>query len=310
MKINRLAAASVALLFATSAAFIACSKENEGINNKQAQAQNNSNSNFKETNPITHRVEFPRVKGGKSIIVTHTLSDGEVNFSLEWDGEKRSNRWTCYQQYASNSKTNTGRWQNKQNQYPSDPKIPYTMAFSDDHFYGSGYDHGHLCPSADRLNSKEANRQTFFISNMQPQLKKFNGSDANGGIWLTMEHKMRAALNINSKDTMFVCRGGTIDKENQIKEHRRDGFIVPGYYFSTAVMKYYDAYRNKWEYKAIAFWFEHKNNQDKSLKPYVISIDELEQLTGIDFFCNLPDDIENKIEAADKESMIKVWNII
>ena len=54
-------------------------------------------------------------------------------------------------------------------------------------------------------------------------------------------------------------------------------------------------------YKAIAFWVEHTNGTDtttgNALSKYIVSIDELERLTGIDFFCNLPDDIENVVEA-------------
>ena len=56
--------------------------------------------------------------------------------------------------------------------------------------------------------------------------------------------------------------------------------------------------KNKQGYKAIGFWVEHLN-EDRSndnLIDYVVSIDELERLTGIDFFCNLPDDEEEQAE--------------
>lgn len=268
----------------------------------------NSNSNFSNDNIITHRLEFPHLRGGNNIILTHKLSDGEVNYSVEWDGDKKSNRWTCYQQYASNRAIRTHRWRGEP-QYPSDPLLPTSMSFTEDLYWYTGYDHGHLCPSADRLSSSEANRQTFYLTNMQPQAKKFNGSDPKGGIWLTMENKMRASLNIYSNDTMFICRGGTIDNESQIKERLRGGLIVPGYFFSTAILKYYNYHYKKWEYKPIAFWFKHEDNQDSSLAPYIVSIDELEKLTGIDFFCNLPDNIEKQVEAVSKENIIKLWNI-
>ena len=56
--------------------------------------------------------------------------------------------------------------------------------------------------------------------------------------------------------------------------------------------------KNTEGYKAMAFWIEHKVGTDdgNALKQYVISIDELEQLTDIDFFCNLPDDVEESVE--------------
>lgn len=312
MKLKAFKIRPTALLFFAALAFTACSKDNDKpICGGEAPTTNNSNSNLKEANRNTHLLEFPRIKGGKSIIITHRLNNerDEINYSLEWDGEKKSNRWTCYEIYKSNAQQNTNRWYNPSNQYPADPLISSTMKFTNDHYWNTGYDHGHLCPSADRLNSLEANQQTFYISNMQPQLKAFNGSARGGGIWLTMEKKIRGEFNKNSKDTMFICRGGTIDKLSQIKETRRDGFIVPGYFFSAALMKYYNSTRNKWEYKAIGFWFKHENNQNPSLRPYVVNIKELESLTGLDFFCNLPDDIENKVESLPKETIINLWNI-
>lgn len=299
------------LLFVAAIFLSACDSDNSNSpddDNGKAIA-NNKNSNLKESNQYTHRLEFPKLKGGKSIVVTHIdQSTDEVNYSIEWDGEKKSNRWTCYQLYQSNSKWNVGRWYGNP-QYPSDPLIPASMAFSYDPYWNTGYDHGHLCPSADRRNTDEAQKQTFYISNMQPQLSAFNGSAKGGGIWLTMENKIRAAFNINSKDTMFICRGGTIDESSKVKAYLRNGFIVPGYFFSAALMKYYNYAHKKWEYKAIGFWFKHENNQDSSLKPYVVNIKELEELTHIDFFCNLPDDIEKKIESIDKDIVIKLWNI-
>ena len=292
-------------IFIAAISLASCSSEN-GNSTKDDTPKiiaNNNNSNLKEVNQYTHRLEFPKVKGGKSIVVTHIgQSSAEVNYSLEWDGEKKSNRWTCYQLYQSNSKWNTGRWYGNP-QYPSDPLIPASMVFGYDPYWNTGYDHGHLCPSADRRNSEEAQKQTFYISNMQPQLSAFNGSAKGGGIWLTMENKIRDAFNINSLDTMFICRGGTIDQSTQVKTYLRNGFIVP------ALLKYYNNVHKKWEYKAIGFWFKHENNQEKSLKPYVVNIKELENLTHIDFFCNLPDDIEKKVEGLNKDIIINLWNI-
>ena len=89
-----------ALLFFAALAFTACSKDNDKpIGGGEAPTTNNSNSNLKEANRNTHLLEFPRVKGGKSIIITHRLNNerDEINYSLEWDGEKKSNRWTCYE---------------------------------------------------------------------------------------------------------------------------------------------------------------------------------------------------------------------
>ena len=100
---------------------------------------NNINSNLKDLRNVTHRLEFPKLKGGTVTVLTHKLRTGEVNYSVEWDIEKMSNRWTCYQIYASNAQQNAERKpQNSPNLYPMDPLWTANAFFSDDPYYGSG----------------------------------------------------------------------------------------------------------------------------------------------------------------------------
>ena len=240
------------------------------------------------------RLEFPRIKDdGNNLVVVHTTLDYGVNYSVEWDCNKKSQRWSCYQMYDANSVANTSRYYSDTNQYPQDPDIPAVLRFASDPFWGSGFDHGHICPSADRLCSAEANYQTFFLSNMQPQYNKFNA-----GLWAKMEAQVRKwnvqVLNKKKfRDTLYVCKGGTIDNPEQIMMTTSKGLLVPRYFYMALLCK------NSEGYKALAFWVEHENrndNADNNLFPYVISIDELEDRTGIDFFCNLPDDQEKEVE--------------
>ena len=274
----------------------------------------NVNRNDASQEPALQRLEFPKVKGGKSIVIVHSTDDEYgINYSLEWDCNKRSQRWSCYQMYATNRVTKTSRYypdtSKGEVQYPYDPDLSENYYFSSDPYRGTGYDHGHICPSADRLYSKEANIQTFYLTNMQPQRNLFNA-----GIWEMMENKLRTWIHqsSNSKDTLFVCKGGTIDaveSEGGIKDpiltKLSSGLIVPKYFFMALL------YKSKSGYKALAFWAEHLNEDHSSdpLKNYVINIDELERRTGIDFFCNLPDDIENEVEATSVEDIKWLWNL-
>lgn len=66
---------------------------------------------------------------------------------------------------------------------------------------------------------------------------------------------------------------------------------MPKYYF-TAILSVKNG-----KYHALGLWFEHKSNKDTKLRNYAVTIDRLEKLTGIDFFCNLPDATENEVEA-------------
>lgn len=270
-------------------------------------AGQNINRNDISVEPALQRLEFPKVKGGDSRVIIHTNNDQfGINYSVEWDCTKRSQRWSCYQMYASNRKQNTSRYYSDTNQYPMDPDLPVQYYFDYDPFRGSGYDHGHICPSADRLYSKDANIQTFYLTNMQPQRHVFNA-----GIWEKMEEKLRSWISTGSKaeDTLYVCKGGTIDAiagvtDDPILTTLSNGLVVPKYFFMALLR------RSKTGYKAMAFWVEHLN-EDHSNDPlvdYVINIRELERRTGIDFFCNLPDDIENDVETTTTENIKWLWN--
>ena len=94
-----------ALTLLTVSTITSCSKDDDNSNNSgiAETITNNTNSNLKDLRTATHRLEFPKLKGGHSTVLTHKLSNGEINYSVEWDIEKMSNRWTCYQIYASNA---------------------------------------------------------------------------------------------------------------------------------------------------------------------------------------------------------------
>ena len=255
----------------------------------------NVNKNYDGKQPEVARLEFPRLKGGKSVVIVHKTNDSYgLNFCTEWDYEKMSQRWSCYQMYKGYT-GNAGRYEGNP-QYPFDEDLQaiekatgITMYWDQDLFKSSGYDHGHICPSADRQYSTQANKQTFYLTNMQPQYPKFNQK-----LWAEMEDRMRKWIaNSPATDTMYVCKGGTIDNEANIIERVKGRLIVPKYFYMAIL------YKNSEGYKAIAFWAENINvdHSGDNLRDYVMSIDRLEELTDIDFFCNLPDDIENKVEA-------------
>lgn len=87
--------------------------------------------------------------------------------------------------------------------------------------------------------------------------------------------------------------------------HTSSGLIVPRYFFMALLCKKGDTY------KAIGLWAEHINADHSSdkLSDYAVSIDELEQLTGIDFFCNLPDDTERRVESISSDNAIRAWGL-
>ena len=234
---------------------------------------------------VATRMEIPRLKGGTdNLFIVHTTSDG-VNFCIEWNNKLRAQRWSAYRWDRSNTGGNAGY----SGDFREDPLIPYAYRTTLDDHKSNGYDRGHIVGSADRQRTAEANSQTFYLSNMQPQLNEFNAQ----GIWYELENRLRGTYNKDSfRDTLYVVKGGTIDYGNYTMVRK---IPAPKYFFMALLRKRNNISTNG-GYAAVAFWMEHKENTDTNFKNYAVSIDELEELTGIDFFCNLPDDIEKTVE--------------
>ena len=257
-------------------------------------------------NGALHGMEIPSLKTGNvNALIVHTLSDGKLNYCVGYNTTLKTNCWTAFKWYPGFSSNNKGwnrnNWRNGEtfngyggtgDPFQPDPLLPEAFRTNLSDYFGSGYQRGHLLGSADRLNSKEANGQTFYLSNIHPQLGDFNGD----GIWLNLENWLRNTYDQSSfRDTLYVVKGGTISAGNYSKVN--GGKLVCPKYYYMAILAFAKKYaKTNGGYYAIAFWMEHKANWDDVSSQYAITIDELEKRTGIDFFCNLPDDIENAVE--------------
>ena len=248
----------------------------------------NTNANPTSSDPVAARLEIPKLKGGvANMFLVKRISNGDINYCIEWDITKKAQRWSAFRWDNDNS----GGYVKREDNFLEDTDIPAAYRTTSASYSGTGYTRGHICASADRWYNLEANRQTFLYSNMQPQLYDFNG-----GIWATLENKVRTWNKSTFRDTLYVCKGGTIDHSSDIIQTTHTGLIVPRYFFMAILCKRTGL--GNGGYKGIAFWMEHRDDYTSDfLQPYAISIDRLEELTDIDFFCNLPDAIENAVEA-------------
>ena len=164
--------------------------------------------------------------------------------------------------------------------FEADMDVPAPRA-EDGDYYGSGYDRGHMCPAADNKYSVKAMEESFLFTNMCPQ----NGN-LNRGDWNEMEMACRrwaeqyGALYIVCGPILYKGRHKTIGK-NRV--------TVPEAFFKV-VLRMGD------NPKAIGFVYKNAGgNRPKG--DYVNTVDEVERLTGIDFFPSLPDDVERRVEA-------------
>ncbi|WP_375238204.1 DNA/RNA non-specific endonuclease [Aurantibacter sp.] len=162
-------------------------------------------------------------------------------------------------------------------------KAVKTEAASWRNYKKSGYDKGHLCPAGDKRYTKEAHDETFLTSNISPQEHKFNA-----GLWNRIEQKTRYwASRYNG---VFVVTGGVL--KGNMKTIGDEDVAVPNQFYKI-ILDY-----NYGSPKMIAFLTPHQDSK-QPLYNYVVSVDRVEALTGIDFFPELDDAIETKIEASD-----------
>ena len=252
----------------------------------QAIAAAAQNTNANDSTAL--RLECPHLSSDTLYSVYRELStdDYGITYAYEWDLSKRANRWVCYQLHSGNRDEITYRY----NRWYEDEDINATYRITMEDYYDINMDKGHLCPSQDRLCSREQNKQTFLLgTNSHPEYHRHNIT-----IWATVERWIKNKLNYASfRDTLYVVKAATIDDDHIAGYTRRTKLIIPEYWY-TALLCVKDSV-----YKAIGVLTYHDNTRlvDANVYDYCVSVDSLESLTGLDFFCNLPDSIEEAVEA-------------
>ncbi|SNR47199.1 endonuclease G [Lutibacter agarilyticus] len=210
-----------------------------------------------------------------------TSTTGEIahhNFySVSYNEAFEQAEWVAYE--LENSHIKSANF--KRPYFVEDPKIS-TKSASYRNYKNSGYNKGHLCPAGDRKFSKEAFDETFLMSNVTPQTYEFNS-----GVWNRLEQKVRYWAKKHRK--LYVVTGGILTQN--LKRIGNEKVAVPKYFYKI-VLDYQEP-----EIKAVAFLMPHKKSE-KGLHQFVVSIDEIEQKTGIDFFPELEDSLETKLESS------------
>ena len=262
-------------------------------------ANRNSLSSYYDANKYMYNLEWPHIRENSSqswtTKTTSSYGDGNVyvNYSLEWDNSKIANRFTCYQM---NSRNSASIITDRANSFREDEELPEATRSTLEDYKNSGFSRGHLCPSADRRATADEEDQTYFLSNMQPQYQSHNGAQ-----WSNLENDVRTIAESATCDTLYVVKAATIedvllDGNTQTglrSEMCNNRLIVPKYFYMALLA--YNKSSNT--YQAMGIWTYHYYATSEKQNAQYITIDELEQRTGIDFFCNLPDDIEESVES-------------
>jgi endonuclease G len=151
-----------------------------------------------------------------------------------------------------------------------------------------------MIPNASRNGNSTMQTQTFYVTNSVPQIhEKFNG-----GIWQNLE---AALQKIGESKEIYIVTGVAFNKVGENKtvkyttaKNDTKSIPVPNYFYKV-VLKVNKSGNNVTA-SAVGFWFEHKTYSD-SYTNYAVSVDQIEQWTGFDFFVNLPDSVENEAES-------------
>ena len=247
----------------------------------------NSNANISH-GKHAHRIEVPAINEGELFIAHTTTVNGKENvtYSIVHNPERKHCRWTAFTFDPSNRaiKWKRDNWEATEwggDPFQPNPEMPDNYVFTKNEINHNGFVRGHVVASYDRVYSKDANEQTFYYSNISPMYSRFNT-----GAWNDCEMNVQDwGRNSSFCDTLYVVKGGTIREG----EYRTVGTCptVPNYYFMALL-----CLKNN-TYKAIGLLFKHENGNSRT---QICTIDKLEEFTGIDFFCNVPDNVEATIE--------------
>lgn len=196
-------------------------------------------------------------------------------YFLLYDEAHEQAKWVSY----TLTKAETSRRYKRTDVFMPDPKVVTGSATAAD-YMGSGYDRGHLAPAADMGWSATAIAASFYYSNMSPQVPRFNR-----GIWKQLERKVRDwAIEFG---TVYVVTGPVLT--HGLKTIGPHQVAVPDYFYKV-ILEYGVS-----GVKGIGFVLPNAGSK-KALRDYAVSIDTVEQITGIDFYSSLDDEQEAVIE--------------
>lgn len=198
-------------------------------------------------------------------------------YTIRYNEEHEQAMWVAYKLVADSLAKPTFE---RKDDFREDPRVKTGSATLAD-YKGSGYDRGHLAPAADFSYDEFALSQSFYMSNMSPQDPSFNR-----GVWKKLEDQVRDWATANH--SVYVVTGPVLNKK--FKTIGKNEVSVPEYYYKIVL----DI--EKPEVKAIAFMIKNEKSSAE-LSTFVVTIDEIEKLTQLDFFPSIPDELENALES-------------
>ncbi|MFC2480026.1 MAG: DNA/RNA non-specific endonuclease [Bacteroides sp.] len=194
-----------------------------------------------------------------------------VAFQTRW----HQPRWVAYQ--LTRSEVGGGEPRRK---FTPDPAIA-SMTALDAYYKNSGFDRGHLAPAADMAFDNEAMKQSFYFSNVSPQVPSFNR-----GIWKQLEERVRAWA--ARYDSLYIATGPLFLREDTA--YVKGYLPVPTHFYKALLV------HSQGRWQAVAFCLPQSATGSESYWLYSLTVDSLQSVSGLDFFSLLPDELEYPAE--------------
>lgn len=225
------------------------------------------------------QLEIPAPLSNKPEKILH-----RTGYTTSYNTQNKIPNWVAWELNPSRLTERESRT----NDFLPDPDLSEEEAVTTNDYKGAGIDRGHMCPAGDNKWKKKAMIESFYMTNICPQNHNLNRGD-----WKELEEMCREWARKEGK-IYIVCGPILYNKKHKtIGKHK---VVVPDAFFKVilAMGKYP---------KAIGFIYKNSSG-NKPLNFYVNTVDEVERMTGIDFFPALPDEIENAVEAS---SNLEEW---
>lgn len=226
------------------------------------------------------RIELPYYSVLNSQVIEHYAYT--VSYNFEW----LIPNWVAY---SLTDDETYGTVPREDSFYP-DPLIK-GVAIETGEYTHSGYDRGHMAPAADMKWSEQAMYESFYMTNVCPQNRNLNRGD-----WNDLEELARDWA--RKYGEIYIVCGPLVSQDYRtIGQNKK--IAIPNAFFKVFLRQ------TDTSWTAIGFVMPNQAG-NRPLMTYTLSIDEVEQLSGIDFFYNLPDNMEDDVE---KEFSVRDWNI-
>lgn len=233
------------------------------------------------SDPVESRNYIPK---DNSDVIHHTY------YSLGYNEKTEQSNWVAYRLSKESLEVPNVKRAKRFN-YDKDVKSR-TAAHKD--YSHSGYTRGHMAPAGDMAFNTVAMKESFLMSNMSPQVKVFNN-----GVWKELEENVRDWAFSNGE--LIVVSGPIFYSKNPKKIGKQTKISVPDAFYKILLD---NEGRDK---KSIGFIIPHELAVDP-LQDFAVSIDEIEKVTGIDFFDNYFED-DTQEEKMESKYNVKSWKV-